>query len=224
MRTGIHTGWEPGWEPGYTRDGSQDGNRDRRRADPPSAPTVSSELLRNTPGFPGSRSRGWLLGRGVRAVLLVPPLSSSWAVLGREHGHGCDRDWLAAAGRRALPVPTLSPSPPPRAMGRNPCFFVMKQIAFPASSTPKATLDATEVLQTGNIHLQDILQIYINKTNTNTTCTEQRRGVPLLLKHTHLTPVQLCPLHVPPSHLPRGLGLEEACGSARTSFTCPPPV
>lgn len=132
----------------------------------------------------------------------------------REHGHGCDRDRLAAGERRTLPVPTLPPqqvhsSPPPTATARNPCFFVMKQIAFPASSTPKATLDATEVLQTGNIHLRGILQIYINKTNTNTTCTEQRQESLLLLKHTHLTPVQLCPLHVPPSHSPRGLGLAE---------------
>lgn len=95
------------------------------------------------------------------------------------------------------------------------------------SSAPKATVDATEVLQTGDIHLQDILQIYINKTSTNTTCTEQRQEgeSPLLLKHTKFTPVQLYPLtSCLPSYLPRELALEEACESAMSAFTCPPPV
>lgn len=143
----------------------------------------------------------------------------------REHGHGCDRDRLAAGERRTLPVPTLPPqqvhsSPPPTATARNPCFFVMKQIAFPASSTPKATLDATEVLQTGNIHLRGILQIYINKTNTNTTCTEQRRGVsPSLKAHTFNTGTALSPACPAES-----FATWTRFGRAVTAFTCPPPV
>lgn len=70
-------------------------------------------------------------------------------------------------------------------------------MACSVSSTPKATPDAIGGLKIGNIYLQDVLQIYSSKTSTNTTCTEQRQEgeSPILLKHTYLTLVQLCPLH-----------------------------
>lgn len=95
------------------------------------------------------------------------------------------------------PLTTADGSPLPPAVGRNPCFLVQEQIARSVSSTSKATPDAIEALKIGNIHLQDISQIYNGKTSTNTTCTEQRQEgeSPLLLKHTCLMLVELCPLH-----------------------------
>lgn len=78
MGTGVGAGIHMGWEPGYTRDGSWDG----RQADPPNVPTVSSALLRNTPGFPGSGSPSGCSSRGDGALLLISLLPSSWILLG----------------------------------------------------------------------------------------------------------------------------------------------
>lgn len=145
---------------------------------------------------------------GDGTVLFISLLYRTWFLWG-PGGHtdtACaDRDPAGAGGGGELnPRPanpsghvTADGSPLPRAAGRNPRVCVEEQVACSVSSTPKATPDAIGGLKIGNIYLQDVLQIYSSKTSTNTTCTEQRQEgeSPILLKHTYLTLVQLCPLH-----------------------------